>query len=287
MTCRTMMSLLTALMCCGLTHGQLLVDFNSTTQDGGPHNDTAGGFSAYNAGHEVIEDFITQSFTAFGTSIGVTPSWPNTTDNRVQQSIDRSGNNDANWTDATTDLGAVPPVLGLDLVTDFIGTDTRTGSGGNGDWDGTTGTPTLFDLSLSGLPAENYSWTSAHIDTENVHGNFAVWISTDGGANFTTLPNGVMTDASPGGNPDSEGTGFMATDSATAAAAGALYTTTFAADGTNDVVLRFAPFSGVAVHQQIWGMNSFVVQQVVPEPGSILLSLMAVCGLIGLVRRRR
>ena len=102
---------------CSLCHGQLLIDFNSTTQDGGPHNDTAGGFSAYDAGHEIPEDFVTQTFEAFGADVGVTPSWPNTTDNRVQQSIDRGAGNDANWLDATTDLGAEPvPILGLDSV---------------------------------------------------------------------------------------------------------------------------------------------------------------------------
>ena len=41
---------------------------------------------------------------------------PNTTDNRVQQMIDRGAGNDAQW------LGS-----NLDLLTDFIGIDTRTG----------------------------------------------------------------------------------------------------------------------------------------------------------------
>lgn len=290
MTRRILMSLSTALLCCGLVHGQLLVDFNSTSQDGGPHNDAAGGFSAYDAGHEVIADFVTQTYSAFGTSVGVTPSWPNTDDNRVQQSIDRGSNNDGNWTDAATDLAATPvPILGLDLVTDFIGTDTRTGNGGNGDWDGTTGTPTYFNLTLSGLPANSYSWQSAHIDTENVHGEFAAWVSTDGGANFTALPDGVMTDATDGGNPNSDGTAFSAKNTLAAAQAGAIYSANFTADGTNDVVLQFAPYSGEAVHKQIWGMNALVLQEAaaVPEPGSMLLSLFAACGLIGLVRRRR
>ena len=36
---------------------ELLIDFNSTTQDGGPHNEA--GYQAYDAGHEVAADFVT------------------------------------------------------------------------------------------------------------------------------------------------------------------------------------------------------------------------------------
>ena len=55
----------------------LKVDFNSTTQDGGPHNQA--GYDAYDAGHEVATDFITRDYGG----ILVTPTWSNTTDNRV------------------------------------------------------------------------------------------------------------------------------------------------------------------------------------------------------------
>ncbi|MEM9657611.1 MAG: hypothetical protein AAF961_04540, partial [Planctomycetota bacterium] len=168
--------ILAASVCHRVQAQDLFVDFNSTTQDNGPHNNV--GYQAYDAGHEVIEDFITQNFSAFGTTIGITPAWPNSTANTVQQMIDRGAGNDANWADAD-----------LDLVTDFLGIDTRTGNGGNGDWDGTNGTPTYMTLTLSGLPASpnQYEWKSYHHDTEHVHGDFAVWLSTDSGATFTQL----------------------------------------------------------------------------------------------------
>ena len=157
----------------------LMVDFNSTNQDGGPHNQA--GFQPYDAGHEVAADFVSRSYTAFGTTVAVTPAWPNTTDNRVRQMIDRAATNDATWNNAAGDL---------DLVTDWIGIDTRTGTGGKGNWNGTTGTPTYMTLALSGLPAGSYDWKSYHHDTENVHGYFRVEISVNGDASFTRLADG-------------------------------------------------------------------------------------------------
>ncbi len=269
------------LLACAASLGQaqdLNIDFNSTTQDGGPHNNE--GFQAYDAGHEVAADFVTMNYSAFGATIGVTPAWPNTTDNRVQQMIDRGAGNDANWTDSD-----------IDGVTDWIGIDTRTGNGGNGNWDGTNGTPTYMTLTLSGLPANPYSWTSFHHDTEHVHTDFKVSISTDGGTTFAQLPDGYMSDSTPGGNPDSEADGSpgLVTDFAGMEAAGSIYQTTFAADGTNDVVFEFAPYSGVlgdAVHNQLWGMNGFQMT-VVPEPGSLTLFGMGMLMMVRICRRRR
>ena len=229
----------------------LLVDFGSTTQDGGPNLQT--GYQAYNAGHEVAADFITRSYPAFGTSIDITPAWPDTIDNRVQQMIDRGAGNDANWNDANADL---------QLITDFLGIDTRTAQGGNGNWDGTNGTPTRMTLTLGGLPAGSYAWTSFHHDTEHLHGNFQVELSTDGGTSFANLGSDFyMSDSTPGGNPDSATDGAGGTqvgpDSSTLSS-----TATFQieATGADEVVLRFTPLSGVlgnAVHNQIWGINGF------------------------------
>jgi len=232
----------------------LRVDFNSS-QDGGGDSTTAGdpslseathnqeGWSSYHANHEVIAEFTTADYDG----ITVTPDWPNTTANTVRQSIDRGAGNDSNWDDAAGDLN---------LITDFIGIDTRTGNGGNGDWDGTTGTPTYMTLALGGLAAGTYDWTSFHHDTEDVHGPFAVWLSTDGGETFTQLEDGVMTDSTPGGNPDSGATEA----GPDANSLPSTYHTSFRADGTNDVVFRFAPYSEGAVHRQIWGMNGFVLR---------------------------
>lgn len=258
----------------------LRVDFNSN-QDGGGDSTTAGdpslsvashnqaGWSSYHANHEVIAEFGTANYGG----ITVTPAWPNTTDNDVQQSIDRGnqtvtpvGGNDANWDNS---LGY------LNLVTDFIGTDTRTANGGNGNWDGVTGKPTYMTLTIGGLPAGNYEWTSFHHDTEHVHGPFAVWISTDGGANFSQLADGLMTDSSPGGTPAS-GAVYGGPD---VYSLPSTYRTSFVANGVDNVVLRFAPYSSAAgAHRQIWGMNGFVL---VPEPATIVL-----LGLGALVARR-
>ena len=237
-------AILLTLALLSVANARLKVDFNSRTQDGGPHNQQ--GWEPYDAGHEVAADFITQSYAAFGATVSVTPSWPNTTDNRVQQMIDRGAGNDGNWNNAAGDL---------DLVTDFIGIDTRTGNGGNGDWDGTTGTPTYMTLAIGGLPAGDYNWTSFHHDTEHVHGPFSIEISTDGGASFTQLLDGVMTDSTPGGTPDSLAT-EVGPDAYTLSST---YTMSFTANGTDDVVMRFAPYSGIGVHRQIWGMNGFEI----------------------------
>ncbi len=252
MKTRILLATQVALATATLSSQSLLVDFNSTNQDGGPHPQT--GYQAYNAAHEVPADFITRSFQAFGATIDITPAWPNTSDNRVQQMIDRQGGNDANWNNASSDV---------DLITDFLGIDTRTGQGGNGNWDGAAGgTPTYMTLTLGGLPAGTYGWTSFHHDTENVHTNFQVELSIDGGTSFTSLGQEFyMSDSTPGGNPDSAGNGAGGTrlgpDATTLDS-----TATFQIDanGTNDVVLRFAPLSGAlgsAVHNQIWGINGF------------------------------
>ncbi len=252
----------------------LSVDFNSN-QDGGGDSTTAGdpglseaihnqaGWSSYHANHEAAAEFTTAVYGG----ISVTPAWPNTTDNRVQQSIDRASGNDATWDDS---MGY------LNLVTDFIGIDTRTGNGGNGDWDGVNGTPTYMTLAIGGLAAGDYDWISFHHDTEHLHGPFAVWLSTDSGANFTQLADGLMTDGTEGGTPDS-GALYGGPDVYTLPST---YYMSFTANGTDDVVLRFAPYSDPAgVHRQIWGMNGF---EIVPEPATI-----ALLGLGGLLLRRR
>ena len=264
-----------ALLACsvGAVNAQpLMIDFNSTTQDGGPHNQA--GYQAYDAGHEVAADFVTQSYSAFGTTVGVTPAWPNTTAATVQQMIDRAVGNDDQW------LGDK-----LDLVTDWIGIDSRTANGGNGDWarDGSSD-PTYMTLSLSGLPAGDYNWLSYHHDTENIWSDFQAEISVDGGATYASLGDKQMTSSSTGGNPAAT---VLYTSGDPAALPSAL-TTSFSANGSDDVVLRFAPFADgvdpVAVHKQFFAMNGFEVTQV-PEPSSVCMLLASLAGL-GLLRKR-
>ena len=240
----------------------LRVDFNSN-QDGGGNSNTADdpsqsaaahnqeGWSSYHANHEAPDEFATADYDG----ITITPAWPNTSDNRTQQSIDRGAGNDGNWDDSAGDLN---------LVTDWIGIDTRTGNGGNGDWDGATGTPTYMTLTLGGLNAGVYGWTSFHHDTENVHGTFAVWVSTDGGATFEQVEDGIMTDSTDGGSPASDAT-EIGPDAYTLSST---YQMTIAATGA-DVVLRFAPYSNTGVHRQIWGMNGFELEQLVTDSAGL------------------
>ena len=239
-----------------VTADDLLVDFNSTTQDAGPHPEA--GYQSYDAGHEVAADFDSKvyevNFSSGAASITITPAWPNSEDARVRQSIDRGAGNDAQW------LGP-----NLDLLTDWIGSDSREANGGNGDWDRTEATaPTYMTLTVEGLPAGAYQWLSFHHDTENMWSDFQVEISTDGGATYSDPIDMQSTSSSTGGNP----------------AAPVIYTnedplglpSTFSSivdtDGANALVLRFAPFvdgvDPVQVHKRFFLMNGFRIREAIP-----------------------
>ena len=60
--------------CCACSAGAeaLLIDFNSTTQDNGPHPQV--GYESYDAGHEVAGDFVPVGYSAFGTTVTLTPN---------------------------------------------------------------------------------------------------------------------------------------------------------------------------------------------------------------------
>ena len=253
----------------------LWVDFNSTNQEGAAKNQE--GYQAYDAAHEQPGTFTTMNYSAFGTTIGVTPSWPNTTDARVQQMIERSATFNNNWDNGAGDL---------DLVRDWLGIDTRTGNGGNGNWDGAgAGDPTWLDLTFTGIPAGVYNWTSFHHDTEHVHGNFRLQLSLDGGSNFVTVGDLYMSDSTDGGNPNSALDGFPGPQVGPDALS---LLSTFSApvevpNGAT-VVARFAPLANTAVHRQLFGINGFRLD-VIPEPSTALLGLFGAAGL--LLRRRR
>ena len=235
------------------------LDFNSNQSNGGtpvigdPANETsplknAAGYQSYHVAHEVAEDFISVTYAttlAGNPSVTFTPSWPNTTDNRVRQSIGRGAGNDANYTE--------PGDFPLELVTDWIGVDTRTGNGGNGDFDGTNGVPTWIDFTLSGLPAGEYDWLSVHHDVENVFANFNVYV--DG----VLVGDGYQSDSTPGGNPSS---------GAETPGPASTFTMTFSSTGA-DVVIRFEPLSGAAgsaVHNQLFAINGFQIENhVIPQ----------------------
>lgn len=63
----------------------LSIDFNSTSQDGGPHP-VGLPYQDYNAAHDVAADFVHQTYNTFGGSmVGIMPSWPDTPDNCTMQ----------------------------------------------------------------------------------------------------------------------------------------------------------------------------------------------------------
>ena len=240
----------------------LFIDFdNGGNQDGGFHFQA--GYQSYIANHEAAAEFTTQSFTAFGTTIDVTPTWPDTSDNRVQQMIDRGAGNDANW---NGDL--------LNLLTDWLGSDTRTGQGGNGNYDGVSGAPTTLLLTIANLPAGQYNWRSYHHDTENMHAMMTLEFSTDGGLSFAPAINTTITDSTPGGNPTSPMTydGPGDPGSFDPADLPSTVNTTFTATGIDDVVVRIVPFAQTAVHSQFAVINGFEITSNVVVPEGVILT---------------
>lgn len=219
-------------------HGQLLIDFGVSGSESG--------YQSYLATHENSASFTAQSYSAFGTSITITPDWTDSTDNRVRQMLERGAANNANWTGNK-----------IDLLKDFIGVDTRTINGGNGDYDGTTGGPTTLTLTLSGLPAGSYQWLSYHHDTEHVFTSCLISYSSDGGLTYTSIPGSFPgTDSTDGGNPASPQTytGNPDPDPASLPSTAVFNVT---AEAGKDLVLKFTPLSTTSVHQQIWAMNGF------------------------------
>lgn len=230
----------------------LFIDFNSTTQDGGPHPQT--GYQSYDAGHEVAADFVFQDYNAFGATVSIVPEWPDTTDNRVMQMIDRAAGNDNQWQGDN-----------INLLTDWLGVDTRTGNGGNGDYaydidtETPTGTPSSMDLVISGLPAGTYSWTSFHHDTEHVWADFLVEI--DNGTTFSP-PQAVLPMTNSSGNPNpapgNRHQGYLTDPNViNPADLPSTFRTTFTADGVSDVIIRFTPITDTAVHRQLFAINGF------------------------------
>lgn len=261
----------------------LFIDFDNDglaplggQEAGGPR--TQSGFQSYRAGNEVSGTFSSQSFSAtFGgaaTTVSILPTW-NTTDIRVQQMINRGAGNDANWNNSNSQIN---------LVTDWLGTDTRTGGGGNGDYNGVTGTPTHLMLSLGGLGAGTYSMTSLHHDTENMNTFFDIAVSINGGTTYSSVVTNARMTASTG-------TGTPAVTPTTGPDVFALSSTQtygFTANGVDDVVIRYTPRSnsdalnGGGVHQTFFAINGFTL---IPEPSTPLLGLVSL-GFLTLRRRR-
>ncbi len=256
-------AVLVALLCRSpLSAADLLIDFNSTNQEGGPHNQS--GYQPYNAGHEVASDFLAaRSYSAFNTTVSLQVTWPDTTNNRVQQMIDRLASNDANWTGPK-----------IDLLTDFIGIDTRTSEGGRGNFDGGTGQPTRMVFRLAGLPTGTYSYRSYHHDTENVHTAFAVEYSTNGGVSYTAVSGPLrVTDSTSGGNPASPQT-YTGGGNQDPATLPSTVDFNLATQAGQHLLISYTPKSAAAgPHVQLFAVNGFELLAMTPPDGPTDLHL--------------
>lgn len=250
--------------------GQFLMDFNSSQASGGTpvvgdpadpanaiHHEA--GYLCYHAIHEEATSFVPATYEVNFSGTGaatvtMTPEWPNTTDARVRQSIGRSDGQAGSWTGIKTNL-----------LRDWLGVDSRTGSGGNGAWDGTVGTPTYFHLRFEGLPAATYEMTAYLHDVEHMNTEFTIEVSSDGGTTFGDPIVGRMTNSLSGGTPaENEVLPGMAPNVADGNPLDLTSTQVFAFEvvAGQDLVLRFAPLStGTAVHQQFLGLNGFEMVQ--------------------------
>ncbi|MGC6580893.1 MAG: LamG-like jellyroll fold domain-containing protein [Akkermansiaceae bacterium] len=248
-------------------NGQLNVDFssNGTPVAGNPADSTnatyhEAGFESYHARHENAGDFITATYNPTFSSTGaatvmMTPSWSNTTANTVQQSIGRNDTQAASWVGNN-----------VNLLRDWIGCDSRTTQSGNGAWDGTTGTPTYFELTFEGLPAANYEMISYHHDVENMNSEFTLEISTDGGTTFDPPVTGRLTNSLSGGNPaENEVLSGTAPNEAGGDPADLSSTLVFTfTAASQNVVLRFTPLAPGdtgPVHQMFFALNGFQLDQ--------------------------
>jgi hypothetical protein len=144
---------LSAVLCLlGIAQAQLKIDF---TQTGDP---VQAGFAGYFANNEVPATFTAQSYSAFGTTVTILPTWAPGAVSAAMQMNDRGGND-----------GEDTP----DLMRDWIGTDNR--SAGN-----------PMTLTITGLPAGAYAWLSYHHDTDNQTGLFDVTVNDAIGSTTTS-----------------------------------------------------------------------------------------------------
>lgn len=249
---------------------QMWLDFNSTQSGGGepvlddPTDPTNAihqepGYLCYHARHEDSASFVTATYEVefAGTgaaTVEMTPEWPNTTSPNVRQSIGRGGSQPDSW------LGE-----NQNLLRDWIGADSRTSNGGNGAWDGTSGTPTYFQLRFGGLPAATYEMTAFFHDVEHMNSEFSLEVSTDGGTTFAEPITGRMTNSLAGGNPaENEVLPNVAPNEPGGDPTDLSSTLIFSFEAADEqeVVLRFAPLTpGGPVHRDFIGLNGFKLAQ--------------------------
>jgi hypothetical protein len=188
----------------------LKIDFGPTNQV------VAAGYQAYSATDKSLATFTAKTYTAFGTTVTVKPTWAAGVVSGAVRMIDRAAD------DGITD--------GVDLLRDWIGTDTRSAPGDP------------LTLTISGLPAGTYQWVSYHHDAHDQTGIFSVTVNDGAGSKTTT------------GVDISNTTGSTVKTLADATK----FTTTIVTDGRSDVSLVFHQTSSSATTSlAIFVMNGF------------------------------
>ena len=189
----------------------LKVDFGNS-----PTASVQNGYEVYSAVHENEASFTSQSYSAFGSTVSVTPSWTSGAAATAMQMLDR---NPQDYEDTTEDL-----------MRDWIGTDTR--SAGN-----------PLTLSIKGLPAGTYTWTSYHHDTAAANmGQFDVTVHDAKGAIATT---GIQ----------------ISGNAVTSFSDVSTFKTTLVSDGA-DISLTFEQLPYSAEYNQAWFvMNGFEIAE--------------------------
>jgi len=145
------------------------VDFTNAGNLGGPYLDQD--CFPFVADHETdvltdpdlgVNRSVTWPVAAFGgADVTVDISYPDADDPRIMQMYDRGTAALANYE------GTRPS-----LVRDWVGTDSRTTSGGNG-----PDTPTTLRMEISGLPDGTYLFRSYHHDLEAQQGRFQIEVT--------------------------------------------------------------------------------------------------------------
>jgi hypothetical protein len=227
---------------CVTSHASLLaIDFQPT------NGTTVAGFQPF--------EFITQGafpvssdYNEFGTTVTVSVNSASIGDNNENRSIQRNGSL-------------------MDVANDWLGVDARNPAGGNPE--------AQFIITVSGLPAGNYTWTSLLHDgglgasgpgQGNINGNVrTIFVDANGTLNGTN----TISAENPGGgaSPQPRST----------------FETPFVSDGSPVSLTIGSTGTG---GDAIFALASTVeIESVpIPEPSSALLAML---GFAGLLRRRR
>jgi len=127
---------------------------------------------------------------------------------------------------------------------------------------------------ISDLPNGTFQWRSYHHDTENIHTDFQVEISVDGGTSYAPIagPNAggtfSVTDSTAGGTPASSQTYDSSTPINDLPST---VTFEFTTSNFQEVILRFAPHSTGEVHKDFFVMNGLEITLAKDTDGDGLL----------------